>query len=493
MSLLARAARTWWYEIFLAAITLAHLLMAAWLAPCEDELYYWAWSQHLQASYYDHPPMVAYSIRASTAFLGDTLFAVRLPAVLASLGTILILGRLMRRRSLLVLMMLSPIYLLGAILQTPDAPLVFFWSAYALWLCTTLKRLDGDAVEAPQVRWVVGGVLLGLGVLSKYTMALAVPCSLLAFMGCRRLDWWRGYLRHLSVAFVVALPILIYNVQQDFAPLRFQGGHTAAGGISLPRFIGFLGGQAALTGTLPLLMLPVILWRTRSLWAQPTTRACYCLFVLPVGFFLFHALTHNSEANWPVVGYITFWPIACALLEREGARSWTLRLCGSSFLIPMTCSLLLCLHLVHPIGLLVPEKDRIHRLAAKCEMARQVAQCVQKLPDRPVVYAANYQTTATLRFHSVEAHQLPGVSRASFFTVGSTPKVPKDFVLFSEYPPCVLVPGCTQLEVLDEFPLMVRGQELRRFRLTRCLAPDGADSLTEGKQVVGTLAKWTRP
>src|SRR5262249_27935614 len=44
-----------------------------------DEAYYWVWSRHLALSYFDHPPMVAYLIRASTAILGDTELAVRLP------------------------------------------------------------------------------------------------------------------------------------------------------------------------------------------------------------------------------------------------------------------------------------------------------------------------------------------------------------------------------------------------------------------------------
>src|SRR5262245_11849446 len=50
-----------------------------------DEAYYWWWSQHLQPGFYDHPPMVAYWIRVSTALFGDGAFAVRLPTLLASL------------------------------------------------------------------------------------------------------------------------------------------------------------------------------------------------------------------------------------------------------------------------------------------------------------------------------------------------------------------------------------------------------------------------
>jgi hypothetical protein len=32
-----------------------------------DEIYYWLWSRHLAAGYYDHPPAIAFVIRAGTA------------------------------------------------------------------------------------------------------------------------------------------------------------------------------------------------------------------------------------------------------------------------------------------------------------------------------------------------------------------------------------------------------------------------------------------
>ena len=65
------------YAAGLAAVALAYVALASLLPPVEDELYYWSWSRHLQASYYDHPPMVAVLIRLSTALFGDTTFGLR--------------------------------------------------------------------------------------------------------------------------------------------------------------------------------------------------------------------------------------------------------------------------------------------------------------------------------------------------------------------------------------------------------------------------------
>ena len=49
--------------------------MAGALLPLSaDEAYYWLWSRHLAAGYYDHPPAIAFVIRAGTLLFGDTPF-----------------------------------------------------------------------------------------------------------------------------------------------------------------------------------------------------------------------------------------------------------------------------------------------------------------------------------------------------------------------------------------------------------------------------------
>src|SRR5438067_9124037 len=52
-----------------------------------DEAQYWDWSRQLDLSYYSKGPLVAYIIRASCAMLGDSMPAVRLPAMILAVGT----------------------------------------------------------------------------------------------------------------------------------------------------------------------------------------------------------------------------------------------------------------------------------------------------------------------------------------------------------------------------------------------------------------------
>src|SRR6266480_3609972 len=68
-----------------AALVVLRLVAAAWTPLTFDEAYYWIWSKHLAGGYYDHPPMVAFVIRAGTMIAGDTEFGVRLVSILLAL------------------------------------------------------------------------------------------------------------------------------------------------------------------------------------------------------------------------------------------------------------------------------------------------------------------------------------------------------------------------------------------------------------------------
>src|SRR5438876_10906812 len=67
------------------ALVALRLVAAAFTPLTFDEAYYWMWSKHLAGGYYDHPPMVAFVVRAGTMIAGDTEFGVRLVSILLAL------------------------------------------------------------------------------------------------------------------------------------------------------------------------------------------------------------------------------------------------------------------------------------------------------------------------------------------------------------------------------------------------------------------------
>jgi len=54
------------------AASIIRLALAAFIPLLPDETYYWEWSRHIAAGYFDHPPAVALLIRSGTAIFGQT-------------------------------------------------------------------------------------------------------------------------------------------------------------------------------------------------------------------------------------------------------------------------------------------------------------------------------------------------------------------------------------------------------------------------------------
>ena len=78
------------YKVLLLfiGIVLLHLVFNSKLQIHFDEAYYWVWSQNLQLSYFDHPPMIAYLIKLTTLF-SNSIFCIRLVSVFCGSVTII--------------------------------------------------------------------------------------------------------------------------------------------------------------------------------------------------------------------------------------------------------------------------------------------------------------------------------------------------------------------------------------------------------------------
>ena len=121
--------------LLLTLILGVRLAVAALLPLSPQEAYYWVFSLHPAWSYFDHPPLTAAVIGLFTTLLGDQALAVRLGALLFSLGFSLLaylVGKdLFGPRVGFwtgLISTLLPSYAITALIITPDSPLVFFWT-----------------------------------------------------------------------------------------------------------------------------------------------------------------------------------------------------------------------------------------------------------------------------------------------------------------------------------------------------------------------------
>ncbi len=280
-----------------------------------DEAQYWDWSRNLDLSYYSKGPMVAYLIRASCSFLGETMPAVRLPALILAIGTSLCTYWLTRRLfgserlalGAVVIGGLVPMYAAGGMLMTIDPPLFFFW---ALATCLVVSAIFDDRRWA----WPAAGVAAGLGVLTKYAMLLW-PLFVLVFLLVDRPS--RGKLKTagpwvmtgITLAFLT--PVLIWNAEHQWVSLfhvAAQTGADSSGGIGRGNTLAFLASQfAAVNPFLALLMGWAVVAAYRSM-DDSCNRAVRFLICIGGGMFvvcLLDSLRAKVQPNWPAPAYFT--------------------------------------------------------------------------------------------------------------------------------------------------------------------------------------------
>jgi 4-amino-4-deoxy-L-arabinose transferase-like glycosyltransferase len=141
----------------------------------EDEAYQWLWSKHLALSYYSKPPMIAFAQLIGTSIWGDHEIGVRfLSPVLSALFGVVILRFMAREVSAVagfwIVAMCSAALLpaVGSTLMTVDPLLVSFWTG-AMIAGWRAVQPTGTTQQ-----WLITGLMMGLGFLSKYTAVIQI-------------------------------------------------------------------------------------------------------------------------------------------------------------------------------------------------------------------------------------------------------------------------------------------------------------------------------
>ena len=208
------------------ALVALRLVAAAWTPLTFDEAYYWMWSKHLAGGYYDHPPAVAFVIRAGTMIAGDTELGVRLVSILLALPmsfavyrtAAILFGGVRVAATATILLNVTMMAAVGTLIVTPDAPLLVASSFVLFFLAKVLETGRG-------AWWLAVGAAVGVALLSKYTalfFGLAILIWLVAVPKLRRwlISPW-PYLGGL-VALAVFAPVILWNADHHWVSFLKQ-------------------------------------------------------------------------------------------------------------------------------------------------------------------------------------------------------------------------------------------------------------------------------
>ena len=313
--------------LLVVALVVLRLVAAAWTPLTFDEAYYWMWSKHLAGGYYDHPPMVAYVIRAGTIIAGDTELGVRLVSILLALpmsfavyqtAGILLGGRRVAATAA-ILLNVTLMAAVGTLIVTPDAPLLVASSFVLFFLAKVLETGRG-------FWWLAVGVAVGAALLSKYTALFFGPAILIWLIAVPKLRRWLispwPYLGGL-IAFAIFSPVILWNAEHNWVSFIKQLGRARIEDFR-PAFIAELVPTQVAFAT-PLVFILGAMGLHAMMWRQTGALAARALinsmFWTIVAYFIWHSLHARVEANWfapvypafviaaAVAGHLTRWDV----------------------------------------------------------------------------------------------------------------------------------------------------------------------------------------
>ena len=282
-----------------------------------EEAYYWNYSQHLAPGYLDHPPMVALLIKLGTSLFGHNEFGVRAGALvcwfIAAVFVFKLSCRLLNRDfalRALVLFSMLPIFFGVGFLMTPDAPLIACWAGSLYFFYRAL-------VEDHTPSWYSAGLVLGLGMSSKYTISFLAP-ALILFMLLQPAARKHFFRPHPYLAAVIALivfsPVIWWNYHNDWASFLFQSKTRLQAHSEFSTHVLLASILLLLTPTGVLAGLSILRKgrdTTREMIIGCTKGFSFCMItgLVPLTIFILFSFTKEVKLNWTGPLWISLIPI----------------------------------------------------------------------------------------------------------------------------------------------------------------------------------------
>ena len=389
----------------------AHLWSASRLEFMFDEAYYTLWSRHPAWGYHDHPPAVAAWIWASTKIFGPSEFGARaLGAIVAAIGALGIYVIALdlfadRGKASLAALLWSacPLIGVGAILVTPDTPLLVGWFI-ALWGLGRIFR------TADWRWWLVVGLGAGLALEAKYSALFLGPGILLALSVVPDLRHW---LRHPApyaggvVAFAMFAPNIVWNARHGWQTFLKQFGRVADAEWTL-RFIGeFLGSQIGLLNPLTFVLVIAglnfaVRWPTDG--TASARRLLTCLAAPLLAFFVEHSLHDRVQGNWVAPLYPVFVLLAADAAGHHLSQPvWAGRLLAvaRAWAVPLGLTLTALIYAQAYFALfpLPPQADPTALVSGWRQLARDVETTAER-ENAGYILTQGYALTGLLKFYN---------------------------------------------------------------------------------------------
>lgn len=297
------------------------LRLIFWLfaPPNPDEAYYWLWGQNPEMSYFDHPPLLAWTHWVFSHLFGHSLFVLRLPSFLATVVFFwtyfklldwVYRGRIQSKEHLLLGVLSCPLYFVFLSFAWHDALLLMF-SILSIY---SFLRFVENVLKNPKTSGMflyASAATLGLAALSKYN-ALFIGLAFLAVVLTERrlrsllLDF-RTFVA-VGIVVLVTLPVWVWNWENHFGSFKYHLVDRNSGAIHFQwlHLRGFL-----LTSALACSPFVITLWIAGvqrglrvGVLSRITRHLMMWLFALSTGLFTLLSCFSVSLYYWNICAYL---------------------------------------------------------------------------------------------------------------------------------------------------------------------------------------------
>ncbi len=280
------------------------------------------------------------------------------------------------------LVQITPLFATYGVLITIDSPFTFFWtlSLYLFWKAINSQKSearsqkfenknsgkwDDDKITTSQplnfsnsqiqasslitrhsslAYWLLLGLSIGLGLLTKYTMAFFYLCMFLFFILYKEQRCWLKK-KELYIALIVSLlvlsPVIIWNESHYWVTVKHTAGQAHASEvlkISLKYFFEFLGSQLGVLT--PLLFFAVIYGAIKSrvtsyklqvtsednnssLVTRHSSLFLFWFWAPVLGIYILQSFHSKVQANWAMSAYpAAFIAAAVFFLKTDIMKKW---------------------------------------------------------------------------------------------------------------------------------------------------------------------------
>jgi len=425
-------------SIFLLLLIVLRYIFWLFAPPNPDEAYYWLWGQHLDFSYYDHPPLQAWLQGWITAWFGKSLLTLRsLNLVTSSVffyTYYCILQYLYQERAnryiwwVILAVMASPLYNMMLSLAWHDH-LAIALSLVGAYLC--IRFLDEYLSNGKGANWRLYGsaIALSLAHITKYNslfMTLGLLAAIASDSQLRRLFKDIRLWLSVGISAIAFLPVFYWNYSNNFVSFRFYANRSVDSGSLIMRLLeplGFIG--------ISLLMLsPFLAWLLWRGFCKATglyKRVAFWTFITSTGLLMVVSIFSTALYYWNIHAYLLLFPLLpLAYFPHPPATSSSGRggenlqiFYGAEVFGILFAILFVWNSCMFPVSAIFgKDGDQDGRMIYGWhEVATEVQKVSNTLPEKPLLITSDYRSAAALAYEMGNPDVTAISKRISQFTI----------------------------------------------------------------------------